>query len=82
VLQQANVRSVPSSVQNEPIGRVNPGDEIVFVAVTGDRQWYRIRLGTHFSDKSSIKSTDGSGWINQALVSQPSGTVPLEEVNP
>lgn len=83
VLQQAaNVRPVPSSVQNDPIGRINPGDEIVFLAVTSDRQWYRIRLGGRHADKSAINSSDGTGWVNQSLVSEPSGAVPLEEVNP
>lgn len=78
VLQQAaNVRPVPSSVQNEPIGRLSPGDEIVFLAVTSDGEWYQIRLGERHAAGSRIASEDGTGWVNQALVSAPDGPVPL-----
>lgn len=82
VLQQAaNVRAVPSSVQNEPIGRLSPGDEIVFLAVTSDGEWYKIRLGDRHAAGSQIASEDGTGWVNQALVSDPDGPVPLADLD-
>lgn len=81
VLQQAaNVRAIPSSVQNEPIGRLSPGDEIIFLAVTSDGEWYKIRLGERHAPGSQIASEDGTGWVNQALVSDPDGPVPLADL--
>jgi hypothetical protein len=81
VLSGANVRPSPS-VQNEPIGAVNQGDEIIFLGVSSDGMWYHIKLGTRHADSSSIDHEDGSeaGWIHRELVSTPKGKVPVEEV--
>ncbi len=78
VRQDANVRPFPGT-DNQPVGRVNLGDEIIFVARTADSSWYLIRLGQQRADSSSITSVDGSGWVNQALVSAPAGEVPIQE---
>jgi len=80
VLSGANVRPRPS-VQNEPIGAVSQGDEIVFLGISSDGMWYHIRLGERHSDGSSIENEDGSesGWVHRELVSTPKGDVPVED---
>jgi hypothetical protein len=82
VLLTANVRPFPS-INNQPIGQVRQDDEIFFLSRTADGQWYRIRLGEQFSNTSSINNPDGSatGWVNNALLSEPEGLVPVEEVS-
>lgn len=82
VLLTANVRPFPS-INNQPIGQVRQNDEIIFLARTADGQWYRIRLGERFSNTSSINNPDGSatGWVNNALLSEPEGLVSVEEVS-
>lgn len=79
VLQTSNVRPSPG-VNNTPIGRVEQGDTVVYLAQSVDGQWYRIRLDTLAADGSFIDNPDGSasGWINSALVSAPDGEVPIE----
>ncbi|ACL23110.1 HEAT repeat domain-containing protein [Chloroflexus aggregans] len=82
-LQVANVRPLPGT-NNQPIGRINAGDEIIFIARTANGQWYLIRLGNQRSPDSFIANPDGSGtgWVNQALVSPPSADVPVQEPLP
>ncbi len=79
-LQDANVRPSPD-INNEPVGKVQRGDEVIFVARTVDGQWYRVRLGERYTDGSWINNPDGSasGWVNQALLSPPTGSVPVED---
>jgi hypothetical protein len=81
ILQAANIRPEPST-DNEPIGQVQAGEPIIFVARTADSQWYRIRLAPEADPQSRINNPDGSGsgWVNQALVSEPSEDVPVEDV--
>jgi len=83
VLQVANVRPLPGT-NNQPIGRINAGDEIIFLARTTNGQWYLIRLGDQYSPDSFIANPDGSGagWVNQALVSPPPADVPVQEPLP
>lgn len=80
VRQDANVRPFPST-DNQPIGRVNQGDEIVFIARSSSGLWYLITLGERRGGDSQISNPDGSGsgWINSALVSQPTGDLPVQE---
>lgn len=82
-LQVANVRPLPGT-NNQPIGRINAGDEIIFLARTANDQWYLIRLGERRSPDSFIANPDGSGagWVNRALVSPPSADVPVQEPLP
>ncbi len=78
VRQDANVRPFPGT-DNQPIGRVSLGDEIIFVGRSQNSQWYLIRLGTRRSPASAINSPDGAGWVNQALLSPPTGDVPVRQ---
>ncbi|MGQ9612939.1 MAG: HEAT repeat domain-containing protein [Chloroflexus sp.] len=82
-LQVANVRPLPGT-NNQPIGRINAGDEIIFLARTANDQWYLIRLGEQRSPDSFIANPDGSGtgWVNRALVSPPPTEVPIQEPLP
>lgn len=82
-LQVANVRPLPGT-NNQPIGRINAGDEIIFIARTANGQWYLIRLGNQYSPDSYIANPDGSGtgWVNRALVSPPPEDVPIQEPLP
>lgn len=74
----ANVRAFPQVSNGEVIGRISQGDEIIFLAVTADGQWYRIRLGERYASSSKIDSANGEGWVNRSLLSQPEGTVPVD----
>lgn len=76
VRQDANVRPLPSTA-NEPIGRVSFGDEVIFLARSANSQWYLVRLSAEGS--TAIRSPDGSGWINQTLVSAPVGELPVQD---
>jgi hypothetical protein len=80
VLQDANIRPIPSGAQNAPIGRLAANDEIIFLTISPDGQWYRVKLGERYSSTSSIASPDGTGWISKTLVSPPPGFVPPEQV--
>jgi hypothetical protein len=80
VTQAANVRSIPSSAQNVPIGRLAADDEVIFLTITPDGQWYKVRLGERHAEDSLIGSADGVGWISRSLVTPPNGIVPIEEV--
>jgi hypothetical protein len=76
----ANVRALPQVGQGAVIGRISEGDEVIFLAVTSDGQWYRIKLGERHFANSKISSPDGDGWVNRSLLSQPDGNVPVEDV--
>lgn len=78
VRQDANIRPFPST-DNQPLGRVASDDEIVFIAQSPDGFWYLIRLGEERSASSVINSDDGTGWINQALVTPPEDELPIQE---
>jgi hypothetical protein len=80
VLQGANVRPFPST-QNQPIGKLNQGDEVLFLARNGSGEWYLVRLGERHASSSSIDNPNGSGagWIHEALLSEPDEEVPVEE---
>jgi hypothetical protein len=58
---------------------VTEGDQVIFLAATADRNWYRVRLGEQHASASQINSLDGSGWINRSLLSEPRGDLPVEE---
>ncbi|NJN15886.1 MAG: SH3 domain-containing protein [Oscillochloris sp.] len=77
VLQVGNVRPFPGT-NNEPIGRLNPGDEVVILGQNENNQWFLVRLAEEQAADSAIDNPDGSGsgWINQALVTAPNGEVP------
>jgi hypothetical protein len=77
VLTTANVRAQPTT-RGDRIGGVSEGDEILFLAMTPDRQWYRIKLGERHADGSRIDSPDGSGWVHRSLLSEPQGEVLIE----
>jgi hypothetical protein len=79
ILTAGNVRSVPAVGDNK-IGDVSVDDEIIFVATTPDRTWFKIMLGAKRSATSSIGSSDGSGWINEILVDPPSAELPIEDM--
>lgn len=78
VVSGANVRPFPS-VNNDPIGTVSQGDDIIFLGVSPSGMWYKIQLGESYADATSIDNPDGteSGWIHRELVSTPDGDVPV-----
>lgn len=76
----ANVRAAPQVGRGAVIGRISEGDEVVFLAVTADGQWYRVKLGERHAASSRITSANEDGWVNRSLLSEPAGTVPVEEV--
>lgn len=80
-ISAANVRPQPS-VLNPPIGVIHQGDEIVFLSMSPDGMWYRIRLGRTHADHSRIDNADGSksGWVHRELVSPPKERLPVEEL--
>ena len=75
-----NVRALPQVSRDNVIGGVTEGDDILFLAVTLDGQWYRVRLGARHAAGSKIEGESDSGWVNRSLLSAPSGSVPVEEV--
>ncbi len=77
VRSTANVRAAPSVSDGARIGIVNAGDDVIFVASTPDRSWYKVRLGQQTANGSRIDSADGTGWVSSSLLSPPSGTVPV-----
>jgi hypothetical protein len=80
VLQGSNVRPDPST-QNEPIGQLSLGDQVIFLGVSPDGEWYRVQLGESYADISRIENPDGSGtgWVNAALLSTPTTDLPVVE---
>jgi hypothetical protein len=81
VRQDANVRPLPGT-DNTPVGRLAAGDEVVFVARTADSVWFLVRLGERRNGASTIATPDGTGWINQSLVSPPAGELPVQQLPP
>jgi hypothetical protein len=77
-----NVRALPVQNQKNVIGGITEGDEIIFVARTGDSQWYRVRLGERHATGSKINDAEGndSGWVSRSLLSEPPQDVPVEQV--
>lgn len=81
IRQDANIRPSPGT-GNEPVGRVFLGDEVEFLARNDNSQWFLVRLGAQRSSSSAINTADGSGWVNQALVSAPPADLPVQEPAP
>ena len=79
VINPGNVRAEPA-IGNNVIGQVVADDDIVYLATTPDRTWFKILLGANRSAQSSIGSSDGSGWINQSLVEPPTAALPIEDI--
>jgi len=80
-LVTGNVRARPTR-DGQRVGGISEGDEIIFLATTGDRIWYLIRLGERHAATSRIDSDDGTGWVNRSLLSEPHGDIPIEEPPP
>lgn len=80
IINPGNVRSQPAIQTNNVVGQVVDGDEIIYLATTPDRTWFKIALGAKRSATSSISSSDGAGWINQSLVSAPGTALPIEDI--
>ena len=78
VLTTGNVRALPTR-NGARIGGVTENDEVVFLAATPDRIWYKIQLGERHATSSQINSDDGTGWVNQSLLSEPEGDLPIEQ---
>jgi hypothetical protein len=79
VLLTGNVRGLPTR-SGARIGGVTEGDQVIFLATTSDRNWYRVRLGDRRASASQITSLDGTGWVNRSLLSEPRGDLPVEEL--
>lgn len=79
VLQDANVRPLPDT-NNQPIGRLTQGDEIVFQARTPGSEWYLVGLGTLRGPNSRISSSDGTGWVSSSLLTAPGAELPVREL--
>ncbi|MCX6016149.1 MAG: HEAT repeat domain-containing protein [Chloroflexales bacterium] len=80
IVNPGNVRSQPAIQTNNVVGQVVENDEIIYLATTPDRTWFKIKLGAKRAATSSISSTDGAGWINQSLVSAPETALPIEDI--
>lgn len=80
VLKPGNVRAQPAIQANNVIGQVEVDDEIVYLATTPDRSWFKVRLGEKYSTASSIGSADGIGWVNKTLVDPPTVGLPIEDM--
>ena len=80
VLKPGNVRAQPAIQANNVVGQVEVDDQIVYLATTPDRSWFKIRLGTQRSAGSSINSSDGVGWVNKTLVDPPTVGLPIEDM--
>ncbi|MFN5675612.1 MAG: HEAT repeat domain-containing protein [Roseiflexaceae bacterium] len=79
IINPGNVRAEPA-IGNNVIGQVVADDEVVYLATTPDRTWFKVQLGANRSAQSSIGSVDGIGWINQSLVSPPTAALPIEDI--
>lgn len=80
IVNPGNVRSQPAIQTNNVVGQVVENDEIIYLATTPDRTWFKIKLGAKRAATSSISSSDGAGWINQSLVSAPETALPIEDI--
>ena len=78
VLVTGNVRALPTR-NGARIGGVTQNDEVIFLAATPDRNWYKVQLGERHATSSQINSDDGSGWVNESLLSEPQGDLPIEQ---
>src|SRR5262245_11305124 len=81
VTTTGNVRALPVRDPRNVIGGISQGDEIIFLAATDDRQWYRIKLGPRHAASSKINTDNGSGWVNRSLLTEPRDSVPVERVD-
>lgn len=83
IQQSANVRPFPNT-DNEPIGRLNQGDQVRILARSANGQWLRIALLDPATSAAALNNPDGSGtgWVNQALVNVPPGDIPVEAAAP
>jgi hypothetical protein len=77
-----NVRAFPVQNQNNRIGGVTEGDEVIFLSRTPDGLWYRVRLGQRHANGSAINDPDGNenGWVSGSLLLEPPADVPVEQV--
>jgi hypothetical protein len=77
-----NVRAFPVQNQNNRIGGVTEGDEVIFLSRTPDGQWYRVRLGQRHANGSKINDPDGNenGWVRSSLLLEPPADIPVEQV--
>jgi hypothetical protein len=80
IINPGNVRSQPAIQTNNVVGQVVENDEILYLATTPDRTWFKIKLGAQRAATSSISSSDGTGWINQSLVSPPDTALPIQDM--
>jgi|RhiMetdeSRZDD1v2_1073273.scaffolds.fasta_scaffold499074_2 hypothetical protein len=78
VLVTGNVRAQPTR-NGARIGGVTENDEVIFLAATPDHNWYKVRLAERHATSSLINSDDGAGWVNQSLLSEPVGDLPIEQ---
>ena len=81
VVTSGNVRATPARLPDNVIGSVMAGDALIFLGVTPDGAWYRVRLGSPAAASSQIRSVDGSGWVSASLVEAPE-RVPVETPPP
>lgn len=81
VVTSGNVRATPARLPDNVIGSVTAGDTLIFLGVTPDGAWYRVRLGSSAAASSQIRSVDGSGWVSASLVEAPE-RVPVETPPP
>lgn len=80
VLKPGNVRSQPAIQPNNVVGQVEVDDELIFLATTPDRSWFKIRLGDKRSDTSSIDTPDNIGWVSKTLIDPPTIGLPIEDL--
>ena len=80
VITSGNVRAQPQRAADNVIGAISEGDEVLFLAVTSDGEWYRVSLGERRAAGSRIDSPDGTGWVARSLLTEPQGELPVEEV--
>jgi hypothetical protein len=80
VLKPGNVRAQPAIQPNNVIGQVGVDDQIIYLATTPDRSWFKIRLGDNRSADSSINTPDGVGWVNKTLIDPPTVGLPIEDM--
>jgi hypothetical protein len=52
---------------------------VIFLAATPDRNWFKVQLGERHATSSQISSDDGTGWVNESLLSEPQGDLPVEQ---
>ena len=77
-----NVRAFPVQNQNNRIGGITEGDEVIFLSRTPDGLWYRVRLGQRHANGSKINDPDGNenGWVRGSLLAEPPADIPVEQV--